>query len=135
MPETVRLSILRKPQGIGCWYTTALLYYVLYFLTSRIPLPNSPPSTILCLTDPPPMAINLSLSYLMDMAPYLYLCLPFSATDTVLLKYCSSTAQSQSLALVVTPQNPLQFNLMAAGNTQTLLKTMIQTLNKHWLLV
>ncbi|TNN42048.1 hypothetical protein EYF80_047795 [Liparis tanakae] len=47
---------------------------------------------------------------------------PLSATDTVLLKYCSSSAHAVSFSLLVTPQNPLQFTLMAE-NQKTDLST------------
>lgn len=41
-----------------------------------------------------------------------------SATETVLLKYCSSTVHSGSFDLVVTPQKPLQFTLIAADKNR-----------------
>lgn len=40
---------------------------------------------------------------------------PLSATESVLLKYCSSTIQAVSLLLLVTPQKPWQFTLISAG--------------------
>lgn len=43
------------------------------------------------------------------------LILPLSETEVVLLKYCSSTVHAVSLTLLVTPQKPLQFTLIAAG--------------------
>lgn len=47
----------------------------------------------------------------------IFISLPVSATETVLLKYCSSTVHSVSFDFVVTPQNPLQFTLTAADKT------------------
>ncbi len=44
--------------------------------------------------------------------------IPLSATETVLLKYCSSTVHAVSFTLLVTPQKPLQFTLMAAEYQQ-----------------
>lgn len=41
--------------------------------------------------------------------------IPLSATEMVLLKYCSSTFQDVSFTLFVTPQKPQQFILIAAN--------------------
>lgn len=41
--------------------------------------------------------------------------LPLSATDNVLLKYCSSTAHALSFTLLEIPHEPWQFTLMAVG--------------------
>lgn len=43
------------------------------------------------------------------------LTVPLSATERVLLKYCSSTVQSVSPILLVTPQKPWQFTLISSG--------------------
>lgn len=48
-----------------------------------------------------------------------FISLPVSATETVLLKYCSSTVHSVSFDFVVTPQKPLQFTLMAAEKNRS----------------
>lgn len=45
--------------------------------------------------------------------------IPLSATDSVLLKYCSSTMQALSLTLLETPQEPWQLTLMAARREES----------------
>lgn len=42
--------------------------------------------------------------------------IPLSATEMVLLKYCSSTFHDVSFTLLVTPQKPQQLILIAANN-------------------
>lgn len=44
--------------------------------------------------------------------------LPFSATDSVLFKYCSSTLYAVLFAVLETPQEPWQLTLMAAERGQ-----------------
>lgn len=62
---------------------------------------------------------KISCCHLFDVVQLVVL--PLSATDRVLLKYCSSTIQALSLTLLETPQEPWQLTLMAVrrrGNRQ-----------------
>lgn len=47
------------------------------------------------------------------------ICVPLSAIETELLKYCSSSVQSVSFDLLVTPQKPWQFTLISDYEIKT----------------
>lgn len=52
---------------------------------------------------------------------------PLSATESELLKYCSSSSQSVSFTLLVTPQDPWQFTLIAEQH-----KKKKKSINNAW---